>query len=101
MAKQIVSYSVCKCGAITLYFADGTTNSCKRKTSRSSVLVSRALRKRKSNLGAVTIVPTIMVLTSALVEVARSMRSVVALRWRSLGCSTMVSVKSLKTLHDD
>lgn len=31
MDKQIVSYSVCKCGAITLYFADGATNSCKRK----------------------------------------------------------------------
>jgi len=73
----------------------------RERTSRSSVSVSRALRKRKSKLGAVTIVPTIMVLTSALVEVARSMRSVVALLWRHSESNTMVSVKSLKTMHDD
>ena len=100
MDKQIVSYSVCKCGAITLHFADGTTNSCKRKNLKKFGISLKGIKK-KSKLGVVTIVSIIMALTSALVEVARSMRSVAVLQWRSLVSSTMVSAKSLKTLHDD
>lgn len=47
MAKQIVSYSVCKCGAITLYFADGTTNSCKRKNLKKFGVSLKGIKKAK------------------------------------------------------
>ena len=47
MDKQIVSYSVCKCGAITLYFADGTTNSCKRKNLKKFGVSLKGIKKEK------------------------------------------------------
>ena len=47
MSKQIVSYSVCKCGAITLYFADGTTNSCKRKNLKNFGVSLKSIKKKE------------------------------------------------------
>ena len=29
--NKIISYKECKCGAVTLFFEDGTTNSCKKR----------------------------------------------------------------------
>lgn len=42
---EIVSYSVCRCGAITLYTADGATYCCKRRNLRQFVNID--LRKLK------------------------------------------------------
>ena len=47
MDKQIVSYSVCKCGAITLHFADGTTNSCKRKNLKKFGINLKGIKKEQ------------------------------------------------------
>lgn len=45
MGSKIVSYSVCKCGAITLYYEDGFTNSCKRKNLKKFGISLRGLKK--------------------------------------------------------
>ena len=47
MVKQIVSYSVCKCGAVTLFFEDGTTNCCKRKNLKKFGVSLKGIKKEK------------------------------------------------------
>lgn len=44
---NIESYSVCNCGAVTLYYDNGATNSCKRRNLKKFGISLRGVKKEK------------------------------------------------------
>lgn len=42
---KILSYSVCACGAVTLYFEGGYTNSCKKKNLKKFGISLKGIKK--------------------------------------------------------
>lgn len=45
--NKIVAYKECKCGAVTLFFEDGTTNSCKKRNLNRFGISLKGVKKEK------------------------------------------------------
>lgn len=44
---NIKSYSICNCGAVTLFYDNGATNSCKKKNLKKFGISLRGIKKEK------------------------------------------------------